>query len=61
MLRGTVYILVDGVPVKRHVLEIGVGSGQQTVDYFKAQAVRMLGVQTSEIEFGPIGEPWPPR
>ena len=58
VLRGTVYVVVNGVPVGREILALPV----DTVEQFQAAArTRMVGAGApagATFEFGPIGPPW---
>jgi hypothetical protein len=69
MLRGTVYVVFEGVPVRRRVLEIL----SETPEQFRAAArTRLVGAglaaslglaegAATTFEFGPIGPSWGPR
>lgn len=57
-LRGTVYLVIAGVPIHRHVLTLAV----DTEEAFQAAVrTRLTGhgaPPAVTFEFGPIGEPW---
>lgn len=59
MMRGTVYVIIDGRPTQRYVDVFRVDNALE----FQQQAertVRAAGVMPAEatFEFGPIGAPW---
>ena len=59
MLRGTVYTMLNGVPVYRRVLH----GEMNTREEFELAALALMANDPktppgSILEFGPIGEPW---
>ena len=62
MLRGTVYTVRVGLPVGRAVLEAAVQTDAEFKAWTRAKYSAVVAADPSlSFEFGPIGEPWPPR
>ncbi len=55
MLRGTLYIVIDGEQRGR---EIATVREAQTVEDFHRAAGLLFGPRGGSLEFGPIGPPW---
>jgi hypothetical protein len=61
MLRGTVYTVVNGVPIRREVFELALDS---PIQFEQAASTRVLAgggaPPGATVEFGPITAPWGP-